>query len=253
MNESAGDVTVLVTGAAGAIGSATVAWFLERGCTVVGLDRVEAAVDDDGYRHRLVDLADADAVKGAVDDALAGLPPLRHVLAIAGGALPGEPQSAGEPWSVTPDTFRASLDANLVTQHVTVWASAPHLLAADGADRSVVLTSSFNGFTAQGMPAYSAAKAGLVGLMNGLVGPFGQRGVRVNVVAPGTVVTPRTVALWSGVPGHFERLEATSPLGRLAEPADVADSIGALALVMRHVTGQLVVVDGGQSSGYRHA
>lgn len=244
------EISVVVTGAAGAIGSATARWFLQRGCAVLGLDRAEAVVDEAGYHHRTVDLVDAEALKAAVDDGLGGLPPLRHVLAVAGGALPGEPQSAEEPWTTDPSLFRASLDANLVTQHATVWAAAPHLLASDG-DRSIVLTSSFNGFTAQGMPAYSAAKAGLVGLMNGLVGPFGQRGVRVNVVAPGTVVTPRTVALWSGVSGHFERLERTTTLGRLAEASDVADTVGPLALSMRHVTGQLLVVDGGQSTAYR--
>ena len=130
-------------------------------------------------------------------------------------------------------------------------AVVPHLLQGAERDRSIVLTSSYNGFTAQGMPAYSAAKSGLVGLAQGFAGPLGAKGVRINVVAPGTVVTPRTERLWSGVPGHFERLEGTTVTGRLATPGDVADSIGALAVLMRHVTGQVVMVDGGQSLAAR--
>jgi meso-butanediol dehydrogenase / (S,S)-butanediol dehydrogenase / diacetyl reductase len=245
------DASVVITGSAGAIGSATVAWFLEAGFSVLGLDRADAETTDGRHVHRVVELADADAVERAVADGVSGLPQVSHLVTVAGGALPGEPDSQDEPWSVSPELFRASVDANLVTQFLSVRAVVPHLLQGDERDRSIVLTSSYNGFTAQGMPAYSAAKSGLVGLVQGFAGPLGAKGVRINVVAPGTVVTPRTERLWSGVPGHFERLEGTTVTGRLATPDDVADSIGALAVAMRHVTGQVVLVDGGQSLAAR--
>lgn len=248
-----GPASVVVTGASGAIGSATVAWFMARGMHVLGLDRVEASVHAEGYSHAVVDLADGLAVEAAATEGLEGLGPLAHVAAVAGGALPGEPDMQDEPWTVSAELFRASVDANLTTQFLTVRATVPHLLAGARDDCSIVLTSSFNGFTAQGMPGYSAAKAGLAGLCNALVGPLGARGVRINVVAPGTVVTPRTVKLWSGVPGHFERLAETTVTGRLAEPEDVADTIGALAVDLRHVTGEVLFVDGGQSTAPRRS
>ena len=248
-----GASTVVVTGASGAIGAATATWFLDAGNTVLGLDRVEASLDRLGYRHRVVDLTDESSLEATVGEGLEGLPPLAHVAAIAGGALPGEPDTQDEPWTVPAELFRASVDANLTTQFLTVRATIPHLLAGGHADCSVALTSSFNGFTAQGMPAYSAAKAGLVGLCNALVGPLGARGVRVNVIAPGTVVTPRTMRLWAGVPGHFQRLAETTVLGRLAVPEDVAATIGSLALHLRHVTGETVFVDGGQSTAPRRS
>ena len=238
--------TILVSGASGAIGNATVRWFLNRGWAVLGVDRAPSTMTEPGYRHLVADLEDAAALSHALREALEAAPPLRHVVAIAGGALPGEPQTADEPWTVSTELFRASIEANLTTQFVTVQASLPALLASSD-DRSIVLTSSFNAFTAQGMPAYSAAKAGLSGMMNGFVGPLGRRGVRVNVVAPGTVVTPRTERLWSHDQDDFERLAAISAMGRLARPDDVADSIGALASSMHHVTGQVLFVDGGQS------
>ena len=182
--------TVVVTGSSGAIGSATVRWFLAAGWTVLGLDRAPAPIEDRAYHHVVVALDDDEALGRELDAALDGLPPLRHVVAVAGGALPGEVETDLEPWLVTPELFRSSLDANLATQFLTVRATVPRLLDEVEVDRSIVLTSSFNGFTAQGMPAYSAAKAGLQGLMQGFVAPLGTHGVRVNVVAPGTILTP---------------------------------------------------------------
>ncbi len=97
------------------------------------------------------------------------------------------------------------------------------------------------------MPAYSAAKAGLTGLMHGLVVPLGRDGIRVNVVAPGTIRTPRTERIWGHVDGHFERLEAGTALGRLGTPEDVARAYLAVIALLTHVTGTVLVVDGGQS------
>ena len=75
-------------------------------------------------------LADAGALEAAVAEGLTGLGPLAHVAAIAGGALPREPDTQDEPWAVAPELFRASVDANLTTQFLTVRAAVPHLLAS---------------------------------------------------------------------------------------------------------------------------
>jgi NAD(P)-dependent dehydrogenase (short-subunit alcohol dehydrogenase family) len=238
--------TVLVTGAAGAIGSATSALFLARGADVLGVDRKESTVHDDRYRHLVLDLADGEASESEIGRALAELPPLTHVVGIAGGALPDEPSTQDEPRAIGADLFRMSLEANLVTQFILVRATIEALGTAGEPDHSITFCSSFNALSAQGMPAYSAAKAGIIGLMHGLVRPLGRRGIRVNVVAPGTVRTPRTERIWAGTPGHFERLESGTASRRLAEPTDVASAFAALALDLRHVTGHVLVVDGGQ-------
>jgi 3-oxoacyl-[acyl-carrier protein] reductase len=238
---------VLVTGAAGAIGAAAVRAFLEAGFGVVGLDRDPAVAQVAGaeYRGLQVELADEPGLKAAIAEAEAGGAPLAHVVGVAGGALPDEPSTQDDPAAVTPELFRASIDANLTTQFLVVRAALPWL-RRQGGDRSVTFTSSWNALAGLGMPAYSAAKAGLIGMMHALVGPLGREGIRVNVVAPGTVRTPRTERLWSHAPGHFERLEAESALGRLAAPEDVARAFVALATLLTHVTGQVLVVDGGQ-------
>lgn len=235
---------VLVTGAAGAIGAAAARAFLSAGWRVVGLDR-DGAVEEErpGYRGVRVDLSDEAALERAVA-AVEPWGPLAHVVGVAGGALPEEPSTQGDPAGIDPAVFRASIEANLTTQFLVLRACLPWMRRGTG-DRSVTFTSSWNALTGCGMPAYSAAKAGIIGMMRALVGPLGREGIRVNVVAPGTIRTPRTEQIWSGDPGHFERLAADVPLGRLGLPEDVARAFVGLA-GLSHVTGQVLVVDGGQ-------
>lgn len=243
---------VLVTGAAGALGSATVLALRATGCDVIGIDRdpnVAEIVDAQGYEGHQVDLLDPDA-SGAIARVLQDRP-LHHLIGIAGGALPGEPEGQHDPLDTAPELFRNSLEANLTTQFVVLRAVLTNLRLGSPHDRSVTLTSSFNALSAQGMPGYSAAKAGLIGMMHALVDPLGRDGIRINVVAPGTIRTPRTERLWGDVPGHFEQLERGTSLGRLGTPDDVAHTNLALALSLTHVTGQVIVVDGGQSVVHR--
>ena len=254
MTDAGSPATALVSGASGALGGAVTDAFLAAGLHVLGLDLVPAPRPGrPSYRHVLVDLRDEGAVESALRDGLDALPPLTHVASVAGGALPGEPAAAAadDLGSIDGDLFRRSIDANLTSQWLLTRGALRYLGDRVDIDRSITLTSSLNGLSAWGMPAYSAAKAGVHGLMYGLVDPLGRRGIRVNVVAPGTARTPRTEALWAGSPGHFERLEAGTAVGRLATSAEVAEVYLALALRLRHVTGQILIVDGGQSVIHR--
>lgn len=241
----------LVTGAAGALGSTTVKAMLAAGCTVIGVDRDDAVHDvaGEGYEGLQADLLEP-ATEELINQVLRQRP-VHHLIGIAGGALTGEPEGQHDPLAVDPDLFRRSVEANLTTQFVVLQWVLPALRRTPSDDRSVTLTSSFNALNAQGMPGYSAAKAGLIGMMHGLVGPLGREGIRINVVAPGTIRTPRTEALWGSVPGHFERLEQGTALGRLGSPQDVARANVAVTTLLTHVTGHVLVVDGGQSVVHR--
>ncbi len=240
---------VLVSGAAGDIGSATSRQFAAAGFQVLGLDRAAGVSDVEaaGYRGLQLDVDDETAVTEALAESMA-MGPLRHVIGIAGGALPIEPRSQDVPGALSAADFRASVEANLVTQYIVLRAALPWLRQSPGLDRSIILTSSFNAIGGWGMPAYSAAKAGLIGMARALTGPLGSEGIRINVVAPGTVRTGRTEAIWAHAPGHFEHLETTTAIGRLATPDDVARAYLALATTLTHVTGEVLVVDGGQST-----
>jgi len=234
---------VLVTGAAGGLGSALTDALLARGDQVVALDRT-AVEAREGMRSYAVDLLDEAAVVAALADATAAGPGIRHVVAIAGGALPDE-KACVDPAELTLEVFRRSLDQNLITAWITLRAALPHLRAVDG-DRSITLTSSTDALAAYGLPAYAAAKAGLLGLVRSLAATLGADGIRINAVAPGDVPTERNVREWAHVPGWYDRLREASVLDRLGTPPDIAATY--LALIdLQHVTGQTIIVDGGQT------
>jgi NAD(P)-dependent dehydrogenase (short-subunit alcohol dehydrogenase family) len=94
--------------------------------------------------------------------------------------------------------------------------------------------------------AYGSAKAGVAGLTRALAVEWSGRGVTVNAVAPGPVVTPRTSWFLEREPGSEAGMVGRTPTGRLADPSDVAEAILYLASEgARHVSGQTLVVDGG--------
>jgi NAD(P)-dependent dehydrogenase (short-subunit alcohol dehydrogenase family) len=233
---------VLVTGAAGGLGSALVDMLVARGDRVVALDRRDASRD--GVLSFVTDVADDRAVERALAAAaVSGIEP-RHVVAIAGGALPDE-KTCADPAGISLELFRASLEHNLVSAWATVRATLPHLRLRDG-DRSITLTTSTDALASYGLPAYAAAKAGLIGLVHSLMGTLAAEGIRINAVAPGDVPTERNRREWAHRPDWYEQLRTGVPLGRLASPDDIATAYVAL-IDMHHVTGQVVVVDGGQT------
>lgn len=94
-----------------------------------------------------------------------------------------------------------------------------------------------------GQANYAAAKAGLIGLTKSLARELGPRGVRVNAVAPGYVVTDMT----SELPENMkEQIMGNTPLGRLASPEEIASVIAFLASpAAGYITGAVIPVDGG--------
>ena len=249
--------TVVVTGAAGAIGLAVADAFLTRGYQVVGLD-VQSVVDvrPSSYRHVVADARELDELRD-VAASLAGAR-LLHVIGVAGGALPEE-IIATDVDDLDIGVFRRSLDLNLVSQYAMIRAFVPWLRAAasesqpaETPDRSITVISSVNALVGMDMPAYSAAKSGLIGMVRVLARMLGPEGIRVNAVAPGTVRTSRTERIWQDDPDHFERLEAQAPLGRLTTSAEVGRAVCGVALDLTATTGQVLVVDAGQSAVWKY-
>ncbi len=236
---------VLVTGVAGGIGSSTARKFLDAGYAVAGVDVSDSALTapaSGDYVGAVADARDAAAMR----DVVAGLHrPIAHVVTCAGISLSEETADAGRALPDA-DVFRATVELNLTSHYVTLSAAWPNLRDGRG-NRSVSFASSVNAFQSFGLIGYSAAKAGLIGLVRSLVVPLGAAGVRVNAVAPGTVPTPATQREWAHVPSHFDDMAALVPTGRLGTPDDIAVAFLALARDLTHVSGQVLVVDGGQS------
>ena len=93
---------------------------------------------------------------------------------------------------------------------------------------------------------YSACKAGIEALTRVAANENGAAGVRVNAVAPGGMLTPALLAVLDAAPGAQGRVESGVPLGRIAEPNEVADAVLFLCSdLARYVTGSVVTADGG--------
>ncbi|MET9874115.1 SDR family NAD(P)-dependent oxidoreductase [Actinacidiphila glaucinigra] len=127
------------------------------------------------------------------------------------------------------------------------------LLAEAGGRGAIVSIGSVNGHMNFGNHAYSAAKAGLASLTRTLAVHAAPRGVRVNLVAPGTVRTPA----WAGRDDALDRLAEVYPLGRVGEPDDIAAAVAFLASRdASWITGLTLPVDGGilvNGSAFRSA
>lgn len=243
------DDLVLISGAAGGIGRATISAFVEAGYRVGGLDvapEVAEASTSAAYEGRVADVREPEALARAVAELAPG-GALRHVIGLAGGTLDGEAGLLERSPTEATAVFADSVAVNLCGQFNLIRCSTEALGRASG-DRSIALCSSINALGDFGAPAYSAAKAGLTGLMHACAAELGRAGIRVNVVAPGTVTTSRTAAD-AGRVGHrrrARRFAAETHLGRVAGPEDVASSLLALAERMPHVSDQVIAVDGGQ-------
>jgi NAD(P)-dependent dehydrogenase (short-subunit alcohol dehydrogenase family) len=247
---------VLITGGARGIGAATVRRFAREGARVLIADRdpdeaarTAAALRDEGLtvEGRGCDVADRGAVEAAVAHAAATFGSLDVLVNSAAHCSPDAPRFEDEP----DDSWARDLDVTLTGAYRCCRAALPHL-AASGRG-AVVSIGSVNALQDFGNHAYSAAKAGLVSLTRTLAGHAAARGVRVNLVAPGTV---RTTA-WEGRDEDLEAVRRLYPLGRVGEPEDIAAAVAFLASPdAAWITGTTLVVDGGLTAvntGFRDA
>ena len=226
--------TALVTGGSQGIGHATAAAVLAQGASVTVTGTRASFADYDapleGVAYVQADLADP-AQRAAL---AARFSQLDVLVNNAGSGAPNEYDQAA---------FEAIIDLNLNAVMDLSVRLHPLLKAARG---SIVNVGSLASFLAlKEVPAYTASKAGLLGLTRALGDKWAPDGVRVNLVAPGFIATRMTARARSD-PAYEARLMKAIPMRRWGEPSEIADAILFLASpAASYITGQSLAIDGG--------
>ena len=237
----------VITGAAGGVGRATVAAFRADGWQVVGIDRAAMTGEDKADLSLRADLADP----AAVASAFAEIAKLGRVHALVNNAAIQVGSTLVE---TRPDEWDAVMASNVRSAYLTIRSAFP--LMKDGDDAAVVNVSSVHAVaTSRGIAAYATSKAAMVGMTRAAAIELAPSGIRVNAVLPGAVDTPMLLAGAQrrgadSVHEALSALEARTPLGRVAQPAEIAQAILFLSDSARSsfMTGQSLIVDGGATT-----
>lgn len=252
MSRFAGKVA-LITGAGRGIGRTTALRLAGEGAAVAILDRDGRAaqvtaqdLQQTGARAIALeaDITDQAAVAAAIEATLAAFAQIDVLVNNAARALRGNLDQTGlEDW-------RSELEGTLTGAFVVTRAVlVPMLREGRGA---IVNIGSVNGLLALGNPGYSAAKAGLLSFTRSLATEYGPKGIRANMVSPGTIRTesPSWQKRLALDPQVFDKLARWYPVGRVGKPDDIAAAVAFVAAdEAAFVNGANLVVDGGLTAG----
>ncbi len=244
--------TVIVTGAAGGLGSAVAARFAEQGENLVLTDIADRVRDVESELARIhplgpnavmslvADATDAQAAAAVVAEAVQRWGRLDVLVNPAGGSL-AQLTRRPDPvlWELTEDDWQRVLAVNLTGSFHWVRAAAQPMIAQS--DGAIVLVASGTGLRpGPRMAAYAAAKAGVIGLMKAAARDLGTHNIRVNAVNPGLIPHDKLPeAAWGA---NIDRYRADTMLGRLSDAEDFARFVANL-VDFTAISGQIYNLD----------
>lgn len=242
----------LITGAASGIGLATAKKLAGEGHSLILTDRNADMLD---VAKESLDGTATLALPGEVTD-IARINEIIEAGIAEFGGIDGLVTSAGivktgPSFDVTPETFREHMDVNVTGSWFYAQTVGKHM--ADQGGGSIVMIGSVYGMGgAPNRAAYCASKGAVHNLVQALAVEWGPLGIRVNAVAPTGVRTPMVQDLIDRGLYNTAGVKARTPLGRLAEAEEIADSCAfLLSDAARMITGDILRVDGGWvANGY---
>jgi NAD(P)-dependent dehydrogenase (short-subunit alcohol dehydrogenase family) len=240
--------SVLITGGGSGIGAALTEGFARQGARVAFIDIADRQSEalcarlqrDSGQRPLFIhaDLRDIEALRSAVAKAASTHGPV--TVLVNNAALDDRHEIA----AVTEEFWDDNQAINLRPHFFTAQAVAEGMKKV-GRGSIVNFTSTSFMINHGGMPAYTAAKAGVIGLTKGLAGALGPHGIRVNAIAPGWVITERQRSLWvteESLKAHV----AKQCIREVMQPDDMVGPCLFLASdASRMLTAQTLIIDGG--------
>jgi len=237
-----------VTGATGGIGAAVVRQLLDAGCRVAATDLEVSSMTEatDTLCYLPLDVTDADAVEQAVGQVEQRWGAIDFGVNVAGVL------ATDAVIDTSPDLWRRVFDVNT---HGVFHVSRALAARMQERRRGALVTVGSNaaGVPRQNMAAYAASKAASHMFTRCLGLELGPYGIRCNIVAPGSTLTPMQTGMWADengadavIRGSLETFKAGIPLGRLAVPDNIADAVlFLLSERASHITMATLYVDGG--------
>lgn len=247
--------SIVVTGATGGIGAATVRELVRRGARVLAvdldrgkLDALAADVGGSSVAVRIADVADAASVSSVIDDAMAHFDRLDGIFNNAGILGPLLPVIEYEQAD-----FERVYRTNVLSVFLGMKYAIPALLASGGG--SIVNTASTGAMIgAPGLTGYVSSKHAVLGLSRCVALELAKEPIKVNTLCPGATGTPMMTNFFDGIGTESdsqiqEAVEAVTPTGRMAYPEEIA-SVAAWLLLEApvYLTGALIPVDGAQTA-----
>lgn len=242
------NASVLITGGGSGIGAALTEGFAAQGAKVAFIDiakeqseaLVERLAPDAVYKPLFLqaDLRDIEALRMAIGEAAAAHGPV--TVLVNNAAL----DDRHEIDVVDENYWENNLAINLRPHFFTIQAVVEGMRQAGGG-AIVNFTSTSYMLNIGNMPAYTTAKAGIVGLTKGMAGKLGPDNIRVNAIAPGWVMTERQKALWVTEEGLADMIDRQC-IKEAIQPEDMVGPCLFLASrAARMVTAQVLIADGG--------
>ncbi len=242
----------LVTGAAGGIAGEIARRFAAEGASVACLDidgegaaRVAGEIEAAGGRALACpgDVADAESVRGCVERAAETFGRLDVVV---NGAALGE--AAGDVVELDLEEWQRALATNLTSVFLVCKYALP-VLARSGGGSVINIASQLGQVVVPRRPAYVTSKAAVIQLTRSMAVDFAKDNIRVNSLSPGATETSRLLRTHQTMENARDVLVPLHPIGRLGQPADIADAALFLASEdSRFMTGADLVVDGGYTA-----
>jgi len=249
-----------VTGAAGGIGADITRKLARQGSVVAAVDHNAEALnalvnelqaEDLKVRAFVVDIGSSSAIEDFVDEVENTLGPIFYLVNAAGILRVGQTiELTDEDWDLT-------MQVNATGVFRVCRTVARRMIARGGSGAIVTLASNAALIARMDMAAYAASKAAAMALTKCLGLELAKYGIRCNIVAPGSTDTEMLRSLWGGNDGTKVSIEGSPqafrvgvPLGRIAQPSHVADTVMfLLSEQAAHITMETLTVDGGATLG----
>lgn len=241
------DKIVLITGAAQGIGLATAQEFAKAGAVTIMADikkpeQEAAALTSEGYRALAIqcDVSKEQDVKNMMEEILKTYGRLDAAFNNAGIQTPQRPMA-----EITNDEFDHTVAVDLKGVWNCMQYEIPQMLKQGGG--CIVNTSSQGGVTGfPGQAAYIACKHAVIGLTRTAAIDYADKGIRINAVCPGCILTPMAADIIKRNPAMAEEFNKMIPQGRLGQPEEIAHAVMWLCSPgASFVQGSALMVDGG--------